>query len=102
MVVDTIQSIKDTEKKADEIMKQADQESKDILTKATQEASKLKEDAKISSTKKAAADLEEAKAQGNQVLQQQEENTKNEIKGLNEKVKEKENEAIQLILEGLV
>lgn len=102
MVVDTIQSIKDTEKKADTIINEADVKSKDILTKATKDASKLKEDAKESSMQKAVADLEEAKEKGKQLLQQQEENTKNEIKGLNEKVNEKENEAIQLIMEGLV
>lgn len=102
MVVDTIKTIKGTEKEADLLIEEADKKCKAVLERATEEAARLKEAAVAEGRNQAEFAMQEAKVQGNEMLEHELKIMNEQAEWLNHLVTAKEDEAIQAIIEGLI
>ncbi|MFV0363399.1 MAG: hypothetical protein ACK5LL_10000 [Suipraeoptans sp.] len=102
MVVDTIQTIKDTEKDADLLIAEADKKCEALLEKAKKESSEIREEAITKGHKQALSAIEKAQKEGDLKLENELSQTENDAKGLKQTVTAKEDEAIEAIIAGLI
>lgn len=102
MVEETIQTIRETEQKANSIVKDAEAKSREILAEASKKADAVREESRCAA--KAAFDLamEEAKAQGVRTQEKSSADIEKEVQALKELALGREEEAIQLVIAGLV
>lgn len=102
MVEETIKAIKETEAKAEDIVKGADVQCKKMLDDASKEAEKLKADQIEKIRQTADAMMAEAKEKGAQSQQAAMKNVEIEIEALRELASVKEEEAVSLVISQLV
>ena len=102
MVEDTIKAIRETEKKAEEMIADAKASESQLLEKAKQEAAEL-ESCMIEQAKAQAAKArDEALRAGKEKLEETVQEAGSEIKQLKETAKSREKEVVQAIVEALV
>lgn len=102
MVEETIRSIKETEAQAEQIVKNAQEQCSRILDEAAKEAGQWKEEQIQQAKQKARQALEEAKTEGDQALDASKQFIAGEIQSLKEAALQKEEEAVGLVISGLV
>lgn len=102
MVEETIQVIRETEAKAEAIVKDAEVQCKRILEDASQEAESLKAEQIQEIRKKADAIMENAREQGAQSQKTAMSDVEIEIKALKELASSREDEAVSLVISQLV
>lgn len=102
MVEETIQVIKETEAKADAIVKDADAQCKKMLEQASQRVETLKAEQIAGAQKKAESMLQQAKAEGEKSQETAVLTVLKEVEALKELASQKEREAISLVITQLV
>lgn len=102
MVEETIQVIRETEAKAEAIVKDAEVQCREILEEASKKAEGLKADRIQEMRKKADAMMEEAKEKGVQSQKAAMSDVENEMRILKEFAASKEGEAVNLVMSQLV
>ena len=101
MVEETIQAIRETEKKADEIVKNAHDESERIIQEAREKASELSEKIISSARSEALAAAEKAKENGSLADADALSESEDEIRSLKASAMEREKEAVDLVISQL-
>lgn len=102
MVEETIQLIRETEAKAEAVVKDADAQCRKILDDASTEADTLKAGQMEEIRKRAAAMMEAAKEQGAQSQKDAMSAVEKEISALKQLASEKEETAVSLVISQLV
>lgn len=102
MVEETIQVIRETEAKAEALVKDAEVQSKRILEDASKEAESLKEAMLKEIRLKADTIMADAKEQGAQSQKKAMSDVEDDIKSLKEAAASKEDEAVSLVISQLV
>ena len=101
MVEETIQAIRETEKKADEIVKNAHDESERIIQEAREKASELSEKIISSARSEALAAAERAKENGSLADADALAESEDEIRSLKASAMERKKEAVNLVISQL-
>lgn len=102
MVEETIQTIRETEKKAEEIVKEAGRERERLLAEAKEKAADLKEEVIRKAQKAAEASAAEAKEKAAGAEKRAAEALEQEIGQLKASAKEKEQQAVDYVISHLV
>lgn len=102
MIEETIQVIRETEAKAEALVKDAEVQCKKILEEASKEAESLKADKIHEIRLKADTMMADAKEQGAQSQKAALSEVENDIKSLKEAAASKEDEAVSLVMSQLV
>ena len=102
MVEETIQTIRETEKKAEEIVKEAGRERERLLAEAKEKAADLKEEVIRKAQKAAEASAAEAKEKAAEAEKRAAEALEQEIGQLKASAKEKEQQAVDYVISHLV
>ena len=98
MVEETIRTIREAEKQADEIVKRAEEESGSILAEAKEKASALKEEAVQKARESAAAVTAEAQTKAAEAGEKDEQELSAEISKLKDAALKREAEAVDLVI----
>lgn len=98
MVEETIRSIRETEKKADEIIREAEAKSLAIREEAGVNAAKVTEELISAARAKALAMAEQAKENGDRAEAEAMAETEKEISGLKASAMKREKEAVDLVI----
>lgn len=102
MVEETIKTIKETEKEAEELIKNAAATCTEILERAAAEAKELKQKAEMDAKAKADADMKAAVETGEKSAADALKSVEAEITSLKDAVRSKEDEAVVSIISELV
>lgn len=102
MVEETIKTIKETENKADEIMRKADTTCTEILENAADEAKKIKEQAVAKAKNQAEADFLKVKEEGEKQKSEASKMTGQDTEALKALAETKEEEAVAVVIEALL
>lgn len=102
MVEETIKSIRETESKADQIVKEAEQKSKAVIEDAKKEAQQAAEQIIATARAEALKIAEQAKENGEAASARAAEETQKEAKQMKEAALKREDEAVALVLERLI
>lgn len=102
MVEETIQVIRETEAKAEAIVKDAEVQCRKILEEASAKAEDLKAEQIKEIREKADAIMNDAKEQGAQAQQTSMTEVENEIQALKETAASRKDEAVSLVISQLV
>lgn len=102
MVEETIQTIRETEQKANAIVKEAEAKSQEILAEASKKADAIREESRRAAKAAFDAAMEEAKTQGVLTQDKASADIEKEVQALKELALGREEEAIQLVIAGLV
>lgn len=102
MVEETIRTIKETEKEAEDIIKRADAAYTEILEKARAEAAELVGEAEAEAKAKAAANLDAAKEAGRKSEQEAMDSVAKEIASLKADALSKESDVVSAVIAELV
>ena len=98
----SVAAVKKTEGQADELLRQAGQDSAEILKEAKAEAEELKAKALEEAKRRAAARMEQAKADGEKLLAEEEEKAVREAAALKSLAARSEEKAVEAVLAALV
>lgn len=101
MVHETIAAVQETERQAEQIIKDAQQESTQILEKAKDEAKKIVEDAEAAAKAKTLSLQEQLLRESDESLQKEELDVKNELEKMAVKARIREDGAVEKILAAL-
>lgn len=101
MVHETIAAVQETERQAEQIIKDAQQESTQILEKAKEEAKKIVEDAEAAAKAKTLSLQEQLLRESDESLQKEELDVKNELEKMAVKARIREDGAVEKILAAL-
>lgn len=102
MVEETIRSIRETEERADAIIKEAEQKSRKILGKAEKRAGQVSEEIVSSARADALLTVEQAKADGERKEADSAAETEKSVRMLKESALAREKEAVDLVISMLV
>lgn len=102
MLEETMLKIKEAEHQADEIVRNAEDESKKILEDAGKKAADMKQEVSLSGRKKMAQAEQNVSVQSEQEMQRYLKEAEEEIAQLRENAKQKEDEAVNHIISLLV
>lgn len=102
MVEETIKTIKETENKADEIIRKADTTCTEILENAAKEAKKIKEQAVAEAKQKAEADFLKVREDGENQKAEASKITGQDMEALKALAETKEEEAVAVVMEALL
>ena len=102
MVENTIQAIKDTEAKAEAVVREAELMYKDIQDGAAKKAEQMKSEQIQGTKQKAQSDMEQAKEKGTQDLNAAMSEIQREVSALKELALQKHDAAVNLVVSELV
>ena len=102
MVENTIQAIKDTEAKADEVVREAELRYKEILEGAAKKAEEMKSEQIQGMKQQAQSDMEQAKGRGTQDLDSAMTGIQKEVAALKELALQKFDTAVNLVVSELI
>lgn len=102
MVEDTIRTIRETEKKADQIVEEAGRQGERLLAEAEEKAAELKEEAVRKAKKEAKAAAKTAEAKAAEAEAQASRALEEEIGRLKASAREKERAAVDYVISHLV
>ena len=102
MVENTIQAIKETEAKADAVVREAESKYRDILDEAAKKAEALKSEQIQNMKQKAQSDMEKAKEKGTQDLDSAMSEIRREVAALKELAQQKHDAAVNLVVSELI
>ena len=102
MAKETVKAVRSAELSAVQIEKEAEHKKEEILLDAQQKAKSIIVSMTKEAQSKAERDLREAKEQGMAIMAAGKQRAENEIRLLNEMVKNKEQAAIELVLSNVI
>lgn len=102
MVEKTIHEIKETEAKADAIVKDAEIKSREILDHAAKEAAAIKAELAQTAKQKAESDMARAKEEGTQSMNKVLSEIELEVKNLKASALAKEEDAVNLVISQII